>query len=309
MNNKKIVITGAAGFIGSNIAQSLADNNEIIAIDDLSTGNLSNIKDIIDSINFIKGSITDLNILKSAFSGADYVLHLGALPSVPRSIKDPIATNNININGTLNVLVASKDEGVKRVIFSSSSSVYGDTPILPKTEAMRPNPLSPYAISKLTGEQYCRVFYNIYGLETVALRYFNVFGPRQNPESQYAAVIPRFIKCISSNQQPTVYGDGEQTRDFTFVENVIQANIKACTAEKAPGNVYNIGCGERYSLNTLISLINEYYHKNIDPIYTESREGDVKDSLADITSAKHDLGYSPDFNFIEGLNKTISFFG
>lgn len=309
MKNKKVVITGAAGFIGSNIAHRLAEENEIIAIDNLSTGNKRNIIDIEGDLDFIEASILNLEMLKNAFSGAEFVLHLGALPSVPRSVKDPVATNEVNITGTLNVLIAARDEGVKRVVFSSSSSVYGDTPTLPKQESMKPNPLSPYAISKITGEYYCKNFYNLYGLETVALRYFNVFGPRQNPESQYAAVIPKFIKSLSSNLQPTVYGDGEQTRDFTYVENVIQANVKACTSNKAPGNVYNIGCGKRYSINKLIALLNELLDKDIEPAYLEPREGDIRDSLADISSAEKDLDYKPNFDFKAGLKETVQWFG
>ena len=309
MKNKKVVITGAAGFIGSNIAHRLLEENEIIAIDNLSTGNKRNIIDIEGDLDFIEANILNLEMLKNAFSGAEFVLHLGALPSVPRSVKDPVATNEVNITGTLNVLIAARDEGVKRVVFSSSSSVYGDTPTLPKQESMKPNPLSPYAISKITGEYYCKNFYNLYGLETVALRYFNVFGPRQNPESQYAAVIPKFIKSLSSNLQPTVYGDGEQTRDFTYVENVIQANVKACTSNMAPGNVYNIGCGKRYSINTLIALLNELLNKDIEPAYLEPREGDIRDSLADISSAEKDLNYKPNFDFKAGLKETIQWFG
>ena len=309
MKNKKVVITGAAGFIGSNIAHRLLEENEIIAIDNLSTGNKRNIIDIEGDLDFIEANILNLEMLKNAFSGAEFVLHLGALPSVPRSVKDPVATNEVNITGTLNVLIAARDEGVKRVVFSSSSSVYGDTPTLPKQESMKPNPLSPYAISKITGEYYCKNFYNLYGLETVALRYFNVFGPRQNPESQYAAVIPKFIKSLSSNLQPTVYGDGEQTRDFTYVENVIQANVKACTSNMAPGNVYNIGCGERYSINTLIALLNELLNKDIEPAYLEPREGDIRDSLADISSAEKDLDYKPNLDFKAGLKETIQWFG
>ena len=308
MKNKKIVITGAAGFIGSNITHAIYEDNDVIAIDNLSTGNIDNISDILSDIDFKRESITDLEMLKAAFKDADYVLHLAAIPSVPRSINNPIATNEANVTGTLNVLAAARDTGVKRVVFSSSSSVYGNTETLPKIETMPPCPLSPYATSKLTGENYCRNFYEIYGLETVALRYFNVFGPKQDPNSQYAAVIPKFITAISSDRQPEVYGDGNQTRDFTYVENVVQANIKACTSQNGPGKVYNIGCGEQNSLNKLIELINKHMDKDICPIFKDTREGDVRDSLASITAAKNDLGYSPTVNFEQGLLKTIAWF-
>ena len=308
MKNKKIVITGAAGFIGSNLTHALYENNDVTAIDNLSTGNISNISDILSEIDFKNESITEYNMLKTAFEDADYVLHLAAISSVPLSINNPIATNEVNVTGTLNVLTAARDAGVKRVIFSSSSSIYGNTEILPTIETLPTCPLSPYATSKLTGENYCRNFYDLYGLETVALRYFNVFGPKQDLNSQYAAVIPKFITAIASERQPEVYGDGNQTRDFTYVENVVQANIKACTSMKGPGNVYNIGCGEQYSLNRLIELINKHLNKEIAPIFNEAREGDIKYSLASITAAEKDLGYSPTVNFEQGLIKTIEWF-
>jgi len=308
MRGKRIAITGVAGFIGSNIAHTLCDDNEVVGIDNFATGHFENIDDIRDSIEFHNADITKLEILQTLFKDVDYVLHLGAIPSVPRSIEDPIATNEVNVKGTLNVLVAARDSDVRRVVFSSSSSIYGDTPVLPKHEEMTPSPQSPYAISKLAGEHYCRVFYNIYGLETVSLRYFNVFGPRQDPNSQYAAVIPKFIMAVSSGKKLVVFGDGEQTRDFTFVDNVVQANIMACTAKGAPGGVYNIGCGERHSINELVQDLNIIFGKDITPEYTAPRAGDVKHSLADISRARNDLDYVPKVSFSEGLKITSEYF-
>mgnify|MGYP000394964556 CR=1 FL=1 len=229
MKNKKVIVTGGAGFIGSHLAEELAESNEVVVIDNLCTGKLENIKHLIDNekIVFKKGDIRDLVFLRREFEGADYVFHQAALPSVPRSIEDPALTNGVNVNGTLNVLIAAKDCEVKKIVYASSSSIYGDTPILPKKEGMLPNPLSPYAVSKLTGEYYCKAFSVVYGLKTVCLRYFNVYGPRQDPTSQYAAVIPRFITRILDNKPPIIYGDGRQTRDFTYVKDVAIANILA----------------------------------------------------------------------------------
>ena len=306
----KIVITGGAGFIGSNIAEELSKekDNEIIIVDDLSTGKMANIRkfDQSTNINFVRGSITDLNLLKGVFKGVDYVFHQAAIPSVPRSIKDPIASNNANVNGTLNVLVAARDCGVKKVVYASSSSVYGDTPELPKRERMTPNPLSPYAVTKLLGEYYCNVFNNIYGLKTVSLRYFNVYGPRQDPYSDYAAVIPKFINRVSENKPPVIYGDGEQTRDFTFVKDVVSANILAAKSD-AEG-VYNIANGNRISINELANMIMALIGNDLTPIHDDSREGDVKHSLADISEAKKNLGYEPGYSLEEGLRGTVEWF-
>ena len=306
----KIVITGGAGFIGSNIAEELSKekDNEIIIVDDLSTGKMANIRkfDQSTNINFARGSITDLNLLKRVFKGVDYVFHQAAIPSVPRSIKDPIASNNANINGTLNVLVAARDCGVKKVVYASSSSVYGDTPELPKRERMTPNPLSPYAVTKLLGEYYCNVFKDIYGLKTVSLRYFNVYGPRQDPYSDYAAVIPKFINRVSENKPPVIYGDGEQTRDFTFVKDVVRANILAAKSD-AEG-VYNIANGNRISINELANMIMALIGNNLTPIHEDPREGDIKHSLADISEAKKNLGYEPGYSLEEGLRGTIEWF-
>ena len=307
----KLVITGGAGFIGSNIAEELLreEENEVIIVDNLSTGKMANLRkfDQSTNINFVRGSITDLNLLEGVFKGVDYVFHQAAIPSVPRSIKDPIASNNANVNGTLNVLVAARDCGVKKVVYASSSSVYGDTPELPKRERMTPNPLSPYAVTKLLGEYYCNVFNDIYGLKTVSLRYFNVYGPRQDPYSDYAAVIPKFINLVSENKPPVIYGDGEQTRDFTFVKDVVSANILAAKSD-AEG-VYNIANGNRISINELANMIMALIGNDLTPIHDDSREGDVKHSLADISEAKKNLGYEPAYSLEEGLRETIEWFG
>ena len=304
----KIVITGGAGFIGSNIAEELSKekDNEIIIVDDLSTGKMANLRKFDQNINLVRGSITDLNLLKVVFKGVDYVFHQAAIPSVPRSIKDPIASNNANVNGTLNVLVAARDCGVKKVVYASSSSVYGDTPELPKRERMTPNPLSPYAVTKLLGEYYCNVFNDIYGLKTVSLRYFNVYGPRQDPYSDYAAVIPKFINRVSENKPPVIYGDGEQTRDFTFVKDVVRANILAAKSD-AEG-VYNIANGNRISINELANMIMALIGNDLTPIHDDSREGDVKHSLADISEAKKNLGYEQGYSLEEGLRGTVEWF-
>ncbi|MGB2841500.1 MAG: SDR family oxidoreductase [Halobacteriota archaeon] len=301
----KIIITGGAGFIGSNLAEELSKekDNEIIIVDDLSTGKTENLKKFNQNIKFVRGSITDLDLLKMIFEDVDYVFHQAAIPSVPRSIKDPIASNNANINGTLNVLVAAKDSSVKKVICASSSSVYGDTPELPKREDMRANPKSPYAVTKLVGEYYCKVFNEVYGLKTVSLRYFNVYGPRQDPYSDYAAVIPRFINMVSENKPPVIYGDGEQTRDFTFVKDVVRANIFAAKSD-AKG-VYNIAYGNRISINELANMIMKLMGKNLKPVHDAPREGDVMHSLGDISRAKKGLGYEPRYSLEEGLRGTI----
>jgi UDP-glucose 4-epimerase len=310
IKDKKIVVTGGAGFIGSNIVHNIYQNNEVTVIDDLSTGNLENIVDLVEkeSIKLVKGSITDLKLLQELFSDANYVLHQAAIPSVPRSIKNPISSNKANIDGTLNVLVAARDCNIEKVVYASSSSVYGDTPTLPKIETMCPSPLSPYAISKLTGEYYCRVFYEIYGLRTTSLRYFNVYGPRQNPKSEYAAVVPKFISSTIKQNPIEIYGDGEQTRDFTFVEDVINANLLSCVSKKADGKILNIAGGKRISINELALKIMKILGKEVDIIYRERREGDVKDSLADISLAKSLINYEPSYTLDKGLNETVQYF-
>jgi UDP-glucose 4-epimerase len=302
----KLVVTGGAGFIGSNLAAELLKKFEVTVIDDLSTGRLENLEAILDRAEFIRGSVNDLDLLQEAFSGAEAIFHQGAVPSVQRSVDNPLATNRANLDGTLNVLVAARDCGARKVVYASSSSVYGDTPTLPKREDMKPNPRSPYAVSKLAGEYYAQVFSELYGLETVSLRYFNVFGPRQDPGSEYAAVIPRFISRILEGKPPVIFGDGEQTRDFTFVRDVVAANILAMESE-AQG-VFNIACGQRTSLNELVARIMAICGMSLRPIHDAPRPGDIRDSLADISSAGKWLGYRPEFDLQRGLEETVRWF-
>jgi UDP-glucose 4-epimerase len=307
--SKSILVTGGAGFIGSNICERLLEEgNTVIALDNLSTGRMENISSYKDDKNysFIRGSINDYDQLKKLFSGVDYVLHQAAIPSVQRSIENPLASHVANVDGTFNVLLAAKDAGVKKVVYAASSSAYGDTPTLPKREDMSPNPKSPYAVTKLSGEYYCRAFTEVYGLKTIALRYFNVYGPRQNPKSEYAAVIPRFITMILTGETPTIYGDGTQTRDFSYVKDVVSANIKAMESDAS--GVYNIAYGKRISLNDLVDKINKYTGQNVLPVYDKARTGDVKDSLADITLAKEKFGYDPKYDIDTGLQETIEWF-
>ena len=296
------LVTGGAGFIGSNIVEELIKRDECVKVlDNLSTGKRENIEPFMDKIEFIEGDIRNLDIVRKAMAGVDFVLHQAALPSVPRSINDPIATNEVNVNGTLNLLVAAKDAGVKRVIYASSSSIYGSSETLLKREDMPPTPLSPYAASKLAGENYCRIFYQIYGLETVCFRYFNVFGPRQDPTSQYSAVIPKFINAILNGKRPTIYGDGLQSRDFTYVANVVQANLLACEADGVAGDLFNVACGERHTILELVAELNEILEKDVEPIFAEPRKGDVRHSMA----AQRLLGYNPIIDFSNGLRKVI----
>ncbi|MFQ6083049.1 MAG: SDR family oxidoreductase [Candidatus Aminicenantia bacterium] len=305
----KYLITGGAGFIGSNIAIKLVkEGKKVRILDNFFTGRKENIAPIIQKIELIEGDIKDFQTCLKAVDGVKYVLHQAALPSVPRSIRDPITTNETNVTGTLNILIAARDKKVRRIIYASSSSVYGANPDLPKQEEMKSFPLSPYAVSKLVGEHYCQVFHQIYGLETVILRYFNVFGPNQDPASQYAAVIPKFIKTMLEKNQPTIYGDGKQSRDFTYIDNVIQANLLAVYAKNACGKVFNIASQKRVTINDLVRILNKILKTNIEPIYTEPRPGDVRHSLADISRAKKILGYHPTVGFEEGLEKTVSWF-
>ncbi|HEY5535091.1 MAG TPA: SDR family oxidoreductase [Ignavibacteria bacterium] len=298
----KYLVTGGAGFIGSNIVEELLNRGESVRVlDNFSTGKRENLKEFEKDIELIEGDIRSYQIVNEAVKGVDIVLHQAALSSVPGSIKDPITTNKVNIGGTLNMLDASKDAGVKKFIFASSSAVYGDDPELPKHEGMTPNPLSPYAVSKLAGENYCRVFSKIYGLETVCLRYFNVFGPKQNPDSEYSAVIPKFIKLITNNQQPIIYGDGKQTRDFIYVDNVVEANLLAASTKGNAGVVMNCACNDQIELNYLIEQINKLLGKNINPVYAEHRNGDIKHSFADISLIQKNLTWSPKYSFTEGL--------
>ncbi len=303
MKNKNVIVTGGMGFIGSHLTEKLLEDNKVTVIDSGITGRMENIEHLLDhkNLSLIKDSIVDIN-LTEIFQGKDYVFHLAAIPSVPRSVKDPYSSNEANITGTLKVLIAAKDAGIRKVVFSSSSSVYGDTPILPKKEDMPVNPQSPYAITKATGEMYCRIFEELYGIPTVCLRYFNVFGPRQDPNSQYAAVIPKFITAILNDKSPVIYGDGEQSRDFTFVKNVVDANILSCESDEV--GVFNIACGRRITVNQLVDYINKILGKDIKPVYLDPRVGDIKHSLADISRAKS-FGYNPKSDFKEELTGTI----
>jgi nucleoside-diphosphate-sugar epimerase len=304
------VVTGAAGFIGSHLVEHLLKaGHSVTALDDLSTGKRENLNRSIGRIEFIEGSVLDPRLCARAVRGADYVFHEAALASVPRSISDPAATHAVNATGTLNVLIAARDAGVKRVVYAASSSAYGNTTELPKHEGMAAVPLSPYAVSKLAGENYARAFHASYGLETISLRYFNIFGPRQDPESQYAAVIPKFVTSALENRAPTIFGDGEQTRDFTFIDNVVRANMLACEAPReACGGVYNVGCGKRVSLNDLWRSIKEQTGTSVDAIYEPARSGDVRDSLASLDAIRKMLGYSPLVDMAEGLRRTIDSF-
>jgi UDP-glucose 4-epimerase len=303
------LVTGGAGFIGSNITRALLEAGDTVRVlDNFATGRRDNLSGIEESVALFEEDIRDLEAIRPAFEGADYVLHQAALPSVPRSVKDPVSTTEANVNGTLNVLIAARDAGVKRVVMASSSSVYGSNPELPKHEGMRPLPISPYAASKLADEAYAASFTHVYGLETVCLRYFNVFGPRQDPTSQYAAVIPLFVTLLLRGERPTIFGDGEQSRDFTYVANVIQANIRAATSPGGSGQAFNIACGSRISLNELLAHLNDIIGTNIEPIYTESRAGDVKHSLADISAAREAFGYDPQVSTREGLEHVVEWY-
>ena len=307
----KYLVTGGAGFIGSNIVSELLNQGqEVVVLDNFATGKRENILPLMKNplLTMIEGDLRSFHIVRAAVKGVDYILHQGALPSVPRSINDPITSNDVNVLGMLNILEAAKEFEVKRVVLASSSSIYGNSKSLPKIESMPVNPMSPYALTKYAQERYCQVFYNLYGLETVALRYFNVFGPNQDPTSQYSAVIPKFIKLIQNDKEPVIYGDGSQSRDFTFVENNVWANIQACTAEKAPGEVINIACGERYTLIELVQMINEILGKNIEPRFEPDRAGDVKHSLAGIEKAKELLEYEVRVEFGRGLERTVEYF-
>lgn len=304
---EKVIVTGGAGFIGSHLAEELARRGyQVTILDDLSTGEMENIKELLKKggVQFIQDSITNFSLLKELFQGAIYVFHQAALPSVPRSVKDPLAASEVNITGTLNVLLAARDNKVRKVVYASSSSVYGDTPTLPKKEDMVPHPQSPYAVSKLAGEHYCRVFQEVYGLATACLRYFNVYGPRQNPDSQYAAVIPRFIRWASEGSPLIIFGDGEQTRDFTFIADAVEADILA--AESNASGVFNIGRGKSITINELAKLVIKLTGNNVEPVHQEPREGDIRHSLADISKAKT-LGYEPRYNLEEGLEETRKF--
>jgi UDP-glucose 4-epimerase len=302
------LVTGGAGFIGSHLVEELLRRGERVRIlDNFSTGRRENLPPG-DACDLVEGDVADPAIAVRAVAGCDFVLHQGAIPSVPRSIKEPLATHRANIDGTVNILVAARDAGVKRVVFAGSSSVYGNSAVLPKREDMRPSPLTPYALQKLVGEQYCQMFTQLYGLETVVTRYFNVFGPRQQPGSPYSGVISLFIEALATNSAPTVYGDGRQTRDFTYVGDVVNGVLRACTAPKASGEVINVAAGGRVSLLELIRALQHILGTNVEPVFKPSREGDVHDSQADIFKARQLLSFEPSTLFEDGLRKTVDWY-
>ena len=300
------LITGGAGFIGSHLAEELVRRgNRVRVVDSLVTGKRRNVEHI-PEVEFVEGDLAEFAVAEGAVEGMDYVLHQAAIPSVPRSVKDPITTNRANIDGSINILVAARDAGVKRLVYAGSSSAYGNTPTLPKREDMTPSPLSPYALQKLVAEQYCQMFTRLYGFETVTIRYFNVFGPRQDPGSPYSGVISLFATALLEGRQPIIYGDGEQTRDFTYVSNVVDGVLRACEAPKAAGEVINVGTGRRISLNALLQVMNGIVGTNLQPIHKEARAGDVRDSQADITKATNLLRYTPIVPLEEGLKHTLA---
>ncbi|MDP8248355.1 MAG: SDR family oxidoreductase [Candidatus Tritonobacter lacicola] len=303
-------VTGGAGFIGSHIVRSLIDMGEqVVVLDNLSSGRPENLEEVRGKIKMIVGDIRDVETVNEALKGVEYVLHQAALSSVPRSVADPMATDENNTRGTLNILLRAREAGVKRLVFASSSSIYGDSPIQPKAESQTPNPMSPYAVSKLVGELYCRVFHELFGLETISLRYFNVFGPRQDPASEYAAVVPKFVNALLAGRRPSIYGDGEQSRDFTYVSNVVAANMAASRAPAAAsGRAYNIACGKRTSVLELFRMIAGITGSEVEPVYKPKRSGDILHSFADISLAKDELGYEPSMGIEEGMKKTVEFF-
>ncbi|MCJ7662778.1 MAG: SDR family oxidoreductase [Desulfobacterales bacterium] len=303
------LVTGGAGFIGSHIVEELVKNGERVRVlDNLSTGKRENLERVMDKLEFSDGDLRDPEATAQAAKGSDFILHQAAIPSVPRSVKDPLGSTENNLNGTLHLLMAARDAKVKRVVYASSSSVYGDSPILPKRENLLPAPLSPYAASKLAGEYYCRVFHEVYGLETVCLRYFNVFGPRQDPLSAYAAVIPKFITLALAKKPLVVYGDGEQSRDFSFVANVVQANLLACRSTGVVGETFNVGSGEQISLNQLVQMLKEIIDPDLKVEYAEPLPGDVRHSLAGIEKAQKRMGFESAIPFNEGLHRTVEWF-
>ncbi len=305
----RYLVTGGAGFIGSNTVDELVRRgHSVVVLDDISSGKEDNLAEIRNKITFIKGSITDIEVVRKAMHEAEYVLHLAARTSVPRSVKDPIETNKINIDGTLNVLVAAKELKVKRVVFAASSSAYGETATLPKVETMQPEPISPYGVTKYVGELYGQTFGRCYGLENVALRYFNIFGPRQDPGSPYSGVLAKFCAAYLEDTPPVVFGDGEQTRDFTYVENAVQVNLLACEAPNASGKVFNVGVGGRISLNEVLRELGKITGKTLEAKYEAPRDGDIRDSQADISQARQILGYEPKVTFEEGLAHTFEWY-
>jgi UDP-glucose 4-epimerase len=303
------LVTGGAGFIGSHIVEELVRRGERVRVlDNFSTGRRENLASFLECIDLIEGDLRDLPTVRRAVDGVNYVLHQGALPSVHRSVADPLTSNASNVAGTLHVLVAARDAQARRVVCASSSSTYGDSPTLPKQEDMLARPKSPYAVSKLAGEGYCCAFTEVYGLETVCLRYFNVFGPRQDPASQYAAVIPRFITAMLQGDVPTIYGDGYQSRDFTYVSNVVDANLLAAAAPNVAGRVLNVACGQRHTLLDLVAILNDVLGTQIVPVHTAPRPGDVLHSVADITAAREALDYRAEVDFRDGLRRTVDWY-
>ena len=303
------LVTGGAGFIGSHIVDRLlADGAAVRVLDDLSTGKRANLAHVAGRIEFVEGDIRDLATVQRSMRGVEKVYHLAARGSVPRSVDDPGPTNDINITGTLNLLVAARTAGVRRFVYSASSSAYGDTPVMPKTVGMLPLPLSPYAVSKLAAEMYCTVWFRVYGLQTISLRYFNVFGPRQDPAGQYAAVIPAFVSRMLRGERPVIYGDGEQSRDFCFIDNVVQANMRAANAPETQGEVLNVACGERTTLNAIVVELNRLLGTDLQPDHQPARAGDVRHSLADIAETLRVLGYEPRILFPEGLRRSIEWY-
>ena len=302
------LVTGGAGFIGSHLVEELVRRGERVrVVDSLITGKRENLAHV-SPVEFLEGDLADLDVARRAVEGVEYVLHQAAIPSVPRSVQDPITSNRANIDASLNVLVAARDAGVRRVVYAGSSSAYGNTPTLPKVETMATAPLSPYALQKLVAEQYCQMFAHLYGLETVTIRYFNVFGPRQDPSSPYSGVISLFISALVEKRRPTIYGDGGQTRDFTYVANVVDGVLRACRAADASGEVINVATGGRISLNELFQTLKSLTRAAVDPIYAEARAGDVRDSQADIAKARRLLGYQPIVGLEQGLEKTVEWF-
>ena len=304
----KALVTGGAGFIGSHIAQRLlGDGHEVRILDNLTTGRMENLADFAQDVEFVEGDIRDADALQRVCEGCELVFHQAAVVSVPYSVEHPQETHDVNIQGTFNVLQAARAQGVRRVMFACSAAIYGEDPELPKREAMAPAPLSPYGLEKIAGEYYMNVFNALYGLETVALRYFNVFGPRQDPKSPYSGVISIFVSKVLARQTPTVFGDGLQSRDFVFVDNVVQANMLAATVPGAPGRCYNVGCGQQTTLNDLLQMLGRLTDQDVKPIYAETRAGDIKDSLADISRIRQELGYDPRVGVEEGLNQLLEF--
>ncbi len=307
---EKVVVTGGAGFIGSNLSDELDSRGyKVVVLDDLSAGKLENVAPLLAKGNaeFVLGSVTDALLLQQVFKGAKYVFHLGAIAGVVQSVEDPLASHEVNLTGTLNVLIAARDSGVKKVVFSSSAAVYGSSPTMPKREDMLPQPESPYAVTKLAGEEYCHVFRRAYGLQTACLRYFNIFGPRQDPNSQYAAAIPGIAKKVAQGEPPVIYGDGEQTRDFVFVKDAVAANCQAALSDAC--GVFNVGRGTGISINRLARLIISLMGVKMEPLYGEMRPGDIRHSLSDISRAAEAFGYSPKYSLEEGLRQTLAGFG